>query len=145
VFDGTEFFVEGEAGGTGTDGDFVEIRYFTGRPTNVNADDQQGRVRQSEFSTLEFAIDSEVPERDLDLSIVPEKCSVDGKINDPKAKGSVTVSCSGDDIFAEISASQLASLQAAFSSTRNVKIKVKSDGSKGSLRITLKGSAGEPG
>jgi hypothetical protein len=44
-----------------------------------------------------------------------------------------------------ISASQLTSIQAAFANNETVKIKVDSDGSKGSLRITLKGVAGASG
>jgi hypothetical protein len=143
VLVGTDFYVDGLVQGVGTDGDAVEIGYITETPTRVDVDDAQGRVRQHRFSTLAIEIESEVLERNVDLSISPEKCSIDGKVNVPKAKGSVTVSCSGDDIFAELSANQLASIQAAFANSTNVKIKVNSDGSKGSLRITLKGVADE--
>jgi hypothetical protein len=141
---GTEFVVDGRLEGVGTDGDDVEIDYFTDTPTRIDVDDEQGRVQQNRFSTLQILIDSDVPERNLNLLIRPEKCSIDAKVNVPKAKGSVTVSCSGDDIFAGVSASQLASIQAAFANAKNVKIKVNSDGSKGSLVIKLKGPISEP-
>jgi hypothetical protein len=142
---GTTASVEGEVVGTGTDGDFVEIGVFTDLPTSMNADDKQARVRQSRFSTISIFIDSDDPTRDLELTLNPDKCSIDGKVNAPKAKGSVTVSCSGEDIYSDISATQEASIQAAFANTKVVKIKINSDGSKGSIQIKLTGPAGEPG
>jgi hypothetical protein len=137
--DGTEFEIEGSVSGVGTDGDDVTISFSTQAPTNLNADDKQGRVRQSRFSTLVFFIESTVEERDLALEISLEKCAIDGKVNVAKDEGQVTVECSGTNIYSEISASQEASIQAAFADTKRVKIKVSNDGSKGSLTIKLRG------
>jgi hypothetical protein len=138
----TEFAVQGAVEGIGTDGDEVTIVFVTPLPTNVNADDQQGRVRQSRFSSLIITIDSSVPERNLELTINPEKCAIDGKVNVPKDEGQVSIDCSGTNIYSEISASEEASIQAAFQGTKKVKFKVNSDGSKGSLQIRLKGPLG---
>jgi hypothetical protein len=137
--EGTDFAVEGSVRGIGTAGDEVQIIYVAAQPTKANADDEQGRVRQSGFSTLVFFIDSDVPERDLDLVISPEKCSIDGKVNVAKDQGKVTVDCSASDLFAGMTADQIASIQAAFLDNPKVKIKVNSDGAKGSLKISSKG------
>jgi hypothetical protein len=136
----TTFQVDGSVFGSGTDGDGVALRFVTELPTKANADSKQGRVRQSHFSTLIFLINSEVEERNLELEISPEKCAIDGKVDLSKGEGQVTVRCSGTNIYSEISASQEASIQAAFQGTKKVKFKVNSDGSKGSLDIRLKGS-----
>jgi hypothetical protein len=141
VIDGTTFFVEGQVDGVGTAGDIVQISYFTDEPTNVNADDKQGRVRQSKFSELNFVILSDEPTRDLDLIVSPEKCAVDGKVQAVKEKGQVTVSCSASNIYSELTADQEASITAAFLENNRVKFKVNNDGSKGSLSIKLKGAA----
>jgi hypothetical protein len=135
----TEFVAAGSVFGTGTDGDEVEIAFGTVTPTQANADTKQGRVRQDSFGRLVFRIESATPERDLDLEILPEKCAIDSKANVVKEEGQVSVDCSGTNIYGEISASQEASLQAAFQGSKKVKIKVSGDGAKGSLRIRLKG------
>jgi hypothetical protein len=135
-----DFAVEGLVEGSGTDGDLVRIGFLTVTPTNVNADDKQGRVRQSRFSAITFQIESAVPERDLTLALLPEKCAVDGKVNVPKDVGHVTVKCSGTNIYSDISASQEASIQAAFAGTKKVKVKISNDGAKGSVTIKLKGT-----
>jgi len=139
VIDGTDFAIDGSVRGVGTADDEVQIIYIAALPTKANADDKQGRVRQSGFSTLAFIIDSEAPERDLDLVISPEKCSVDGKVNVVKDEGKVTVACSASDLFAGMTPDQIASIQAAFLDNPKVKIKVDSDGSKGSVKISSKG------
>jgi hypothetical protein len=139
---GTAFIVQGSVEGEGTDGDSVQIEFVTLLPTNANADDEQGRVRQSRSSSVIFIINSAVPERDLELTVNPEKCAIDAKVNVPKDEGQASVDCSGTDIYSEMTASQEASIQAAFQGTKKVKFKVNSDGSKGSLQIRLKGPLG---
>jgi hypothetical protein len=139
VIDGTDFVVEGGVRGVGTAGDLVQILYIAEFPTKANADDVQGRVRQGGFSTLVFAIASDVPERDIDHFVTPEKCSVDGKVNVSKDEGKVRVACSAADLFAGLTADQLASIQAAFLENPKVKLKADSDGAKGSLKISSKG------
>jgi hypothetical protein len=139
--DGTEFYVVGEVAGVGTAGDIVAISYLASAPTSVNADEKQGRVRQSGFSTVTFFIDSGTPARDLNVMVTPEKCSIDGKVQAVSERGQVTVSCSGTNIYSGISADQEASITAAFLDDDRVKFKVNNDGSKGSLSIKLKGTA----
>jgi hypothetical protein len=139
---GTDWNVQGGVFGTGTAGDEVAIFFSTPEPNNVNANDKTGSVRQNKFSRLNFVIESDVAARDLNLEVFPEKCKVDGKVNLNAENGNVTAKCQGDNLYANVTADQLASLQAAFLDQQRVKIKVNgNDAAKGSLSITIKGTA----
>jgi hypothetical protein len=143
VVEGTDYAVSGFVEGTGTDGDFVLIGYSTDLPTKAKADDRKAEVAQSRASSLIFVIESDVPERNLELEINPDKCKVDGGVNVNSEKGAVVVTCSGENIYSEISAGQEESIAAAFQGNPRVKFKVNNDGSKGSLTIKLKGFIAE--
>jgi hypothetical protein len=140
---GTTYFISGFVEGTGTDGDFVLIGYATDLPTKAKADDRKVEVAQSRASSLIFVIESDVPERNLELDVNPDKCKIDGGLNVNSEKGAVVVNCTAENIFSEISASQEESIAAAFQDNPRVKVKVKSDGSKGSIAIKLKGFIAE--
>jgi hypothetical protein len=140
---GTTAYLQGAVEGTGTAGDEVLLGYFTDTPTHLSANAKQARIRQSDFAGLGVLIDSATPARDLDWSVHPQKCRIDGKVQAEKGNGDVTVKCSADDLFEDVTADQLASIQAAFLDTKQVKIKVKSGSSKGSITIKLKGTADE--
>ena len=138
--DGIIHDVSGFVSGSGTEGDAVVISFVTPLPNSLSATDKKGSVKQSKFSQLLFAITS--PERNLNLTVTPEKCSVAGKTNPTSQKGSVSVKCSADDLFQDITADQLASIQAAFLGDKRVKIKVGgSNTAKGSLSIQIKGDS----
>jgi hypothetical protein len=137
----TTFSVSGAVFGVGTAGDDVSISFDTPLPDSANANDKSAKVKQGKFSTLNFSIESDDAGRDLDLTINPEKCSVQGNANVNNGKGNVTVNCSGTNIYSGITADQEASITAAFQENKRVKFKVNNDGSKGSLKITIKGEA----
>jgi hypothetical protein len=142
--DGTTFSVSGSVFGVGTAGDDVEIQFFTPQPSNASANDKKGNVKQNKFSQITFLIESDVAARDLDLTVTPEKCAVNGNVNVNAGNGNVTAKCSGDNLYQAISADQLASIQAAFLDQQRVKIKVNgNDAAKGSVSIQIKGEASE--
>jgi len=133
---GRSFGVAGEVSGVGTSGDQVAILYNTDEPTNASANNKNGKVQQGRFTTLNFLL---VPgtsgNAPLNLNTAPEKCKANASV-DP-AKGKVSVNCTGDNIFLNISAGQLDSFIAAFQDRKDVKINVTQTGSKGTLKITL--------
>jgi hypothetical protein len=141
--EGTDFSAFGDAVGTGTDGDFVLITYFTPLPSAGKANSNTASAKQDKFSELCFLIESDVVGRNLDVCQNPEKCSVSGSVNANKAKGDVNTHCKGDDIYSIATADQIASIQTAFNDNKRVKIKVKSDQLKGSIDIKCKGDASE--
>ena len=135
--DGKLHDVSGFVSGAGTNGDVVVIRFFTPAPNDLSANDKQGSVGQSRYSQLLFSISS--PERNLDLTVKPEKCSIKGTTNVVSHKGSVNLKCSGEDLFQAITADQLASMKAAFLDDKRVKIK--GNPAKGSISIHIKGDS----
>jgi hypothetical protein len=142
--DGTDFSIGGSVfSSTGTLGDDVTIFFATPQPSSASASDTKGAVRQKRFSELTFVIDSADDARDLNQTIVAEKCDVNGSVNMDAGTGKVTVKCQGDNIYGIITADQKASITAAFQDNTRVKFKVNEDGSKGSLAITIKGAASE--
>jgi hypothetical protein len=143
--DGTSFDVLGSVVGLGTNGDEVEISFFTPQPSSVSATDRKAAVRQKRFSRLVITIESEIPERDLDLTLNPEQCDVNAKLKADVGTGSVTVSCSADNLYVAISPEELESIQTAFESDTRVKIEVsRGNPDKGSIRIRLEGSISAP-
>lgn len=138
--DGDIHDVSGFVSGDGTDGDAVVVSFFTPLPNNLSANDKKGSVKQSKYSQLLFSITS--PDRNLDLTVEPRKCSVEGTTNVASQKGTVNVKCSDENLFQEITADQLASINAAFNGDKRVKIKVSgSNGAKGSISIQIKGDS----
>ncbi len=138
--DGTIHDVSGFISGSGTDGDVVVVRFFTPAPNALSANDKKGSVGQSRYSQLLFSIAS--PQRNLDLTVATKKCSIKGTTNVTSQKGSVNLKCSGEDLFQEITADQLASIQAAFLDDKRVKIKVsRNNAAKGSISIHIKGDS----
>ncbi len=134
--EGSDFFVEGSA--TGMDGAVVVVvSYFTPQPTSVTRKTQSLKVKQGTFSELEISFDG----GGVGPGLV-EKCSVSGSVNTKKATGSITVDCKSDDIFGVLSAAQATSLQAAFASSKTVKVKLNSSKGKGSISIKCKGDLG---
>ena len=139
--EGTDFGVEGQVSGTGTAGDQVAILYETPLPTSASANDKNGKVQQSKFTELHFLL---VPvlvggsgNAALDLTVAPEKCKAVASVTPADGKGKVTVTCSGENIFLNISGSQLDSFIAAFLDRKDVNINVSQTGSTGSLTIKL--------
>ncbi len=142
--DFTQFHVEGEVDGIGTDTDVVQINFFAQQPTNVSANSFKARVQQKRFSILELSIASGVDARDLNTGFAPEKCQIIGSVNMNQERGNVTVKCSGEDIFAGITVDQLTSIQDAFADNNRVKVKFNAGNpAKGSIAITIKGAAFE--
>ena len=138
--DGTIHDVSGFVSGSGTEGDAVVVSFFTPAPNTLSANDKKGSVKQSKFSRLLFSITS--PARNLDLTVEPEKCSVEGTTNPTSQKGSVNVRCSDANLFQAITADQLASINAAFLGDKRVKIKVNgNNAAKGSISIQIKGDS----
>lgn len=138
--DGTIHDVSGFISGSGTDGDVVVVRFFTPAANDLSANDKKGSVRQSRYSQLLFSISS--LERNLDLTRATKKCAIKGTTNVTTHKGSVGLNCSGEEFFQEITADQLASIQAAFVDDNRVKIKVsRSNPAKGSISIHIKGDS----
>ena len=138
--DGTIHDVSGFISGSGTDGDVVVVRFFTPAPNDLHANDKKGSVGQSKYSQLLFSISS--PERNLDLTVATRKCSIKGTTNVTSHTGTVDLKCSGDDLFQDVTADQLASLQAAFLGNKRVKIKAsRSNSAKGSISIHIKGDS----
>ncbi len=145
---GSDFAVNGEVeshDGTQTAGvpDTVIIQYRADLPNHAKAGDDTIEIKQHEYSELRLIINSDTPARNLDLTVYPQKCSVNAKVNAAKAHGRVTAKCSGNDIFAEVSADQVASMIAAFANAPDIKIKVNSNG-KGSLEIIDHGTVVTP-
>lgn len=137
--DGRDFGVDGQVSGTGTLGDQVQILYDTTLPTSGSANDKTGKVSQSKFTELTFSL---VPGPTsgnvlLNLIVAPEKCKATASVDPANDKGKVSVNCTGENIFLNISAGQLASFVAAFLDRKDVVINVSQTGSTGSLKIKL--------
>jgi hypothetical protein len=138
--DGTIHDVSGFVSGSGTDGDAVVVSFFTPAPNKLSANDETGSVKQSKYSQLLFSISS--PQRNLDLTVTPEKCSISGTTNVTNHKGSVNVKCSGENLYLGITADQLASIQATFLDDKRVEIKVGGNNTaNGSISIHIKGDS----
>jgi hypothetical protein len=99
------------------------------------------RLRSPPDSTpTRFSIAS--PERNLDLTVTPRKCSIQGTTNVAGKTGTVSVKCSDDNLFQDITADQVASMQAAFNGNKRVTIKASgSNAAKGSISIQIKGDS----
>lgn len=132
--DGTNFQNGGIVEGSGTGGEEVSIAYDGTQPTSTSRSETKGKIKQSSWSRLTFNFD--------DVTVGPvqiEKCSVSYSVNTNSGKGSASADCKGDDIFALLSADQLASLQTAFQGDKNVKVKVNTNANKASIKIRCKG------
>lgn len=122
--------------------DLVTIAFFTPYPSTISATDQKARVRQKRYSELRFRVESGVPARNLDETVVVEKCDVDGSVNMKSGTGTTKVKCSDPAFWQGINQDSINSIKAAFESNSRVKIKQSgSDPSKGSVSITIKGDA----
>jgi hypothetical protein len=136
--EGRDFGFDGQVSGTGTSGDQVAILYDAGLPTSASANEKKGKVTQSGFTELTLLL---VPGQSgnaaLDLTVVPEKCKANASVEPAKDKGKVSVECSGENVFLNISAGQLASFQAAFLDRKDVVINVSQSGSTATLKIRL--------
>ena len=138
--DSTISDVQGFISGSGTEGDAVVVSFFTPNPNSLSANDQQGSVKQSRYGELLFSISS--PARNLVLTVAPEKCSISGTTNVASQTGSVNVKCSGENLYQEITADQVASMQAAFLGNKRVKIHVSgNNAAEGSISILIKGDS----
>ena len=137
---GSDVFARGEVEshqGTQTDGvpDTVFIEWLTDKPNHVKVGDFSAHVHQHEFSQLRVVINSNTPARNLDTGPVnPAKCEIDANINVKSSKGDIHSNCTVSDIFAGLTADQVASIQTAFRSSKHIKIKVNSKG-KATLKI----------
>jgi hypothetical protein len=132
--------VSGFVSGPGTEGDVVVVSFFTPAPNDLRANDKKGSVVQSSYSQLLFSISSAA--RNLSLTVAPEQCSVRGRTSVTSQKGGVNVKCSGENLFEEVRADQLASIQAAFQGNKRVKVKVsRSNPAKGSISIHIEGDS----
>lgn len=135
---GRESAVYGDVTGVGTDDEEVRISYDAPQPTKSSRSDRKVSVQQKKFSTVDFLFDG-VSATGGPVSV--EKCSVDGSADAVKGTGSVSVNCKSDSLYAFLTMDQIASIQTAFDGNKQVKVKVKSDGSKGSLSIKCRGDA----
>ena len=135
---GGVFAAYGDVSGVGTGTQVVKISYNTPQPTSTNRSGTKISVKQNKFSTLNILLDG-VSATGGPVSV--EKCSVTGSVNSSKLTGSVSTSCKTDTLFALLTPAQIASVQQAFTGNKNVKIKVNTNASKGSLSIKCKGAA----
>lgn len=92
-------------------------------------------AHQHKYSQLRVVINSNTPACNLDTDLVhPEKCEVDANINVKSSKGDIHSACTVTDIFAALTADQLASILAAFKGSQHIKIKVDKKG-KATLKL----------
>jgi hypothetical protein len=139
---GNEFETSGTISGSGTAGQAVSVDYITPTPTSASRSPNKVSVKQATFSrlTFHFGLATVGP-------TLVEKCSVSGAVStktDPTPdQGSVSVSCSGTDVFALLSADQAASLLTAFQDSKTIKVTINGSSNKGSLKVKCKGDAVE--
>jgi len=135
---GAEFRASGGVSGVGTDGQLVRVVYDTPQPTHASRSNTKVSVKQSKYSTLNILFDGVST---TGGPVVVEKCSVRGSANTTRLTGSVSTKCKTDSLFSLLDPAEVASIQAAFDDNRQVKVKVNSDASKGSISIRCKGEA----
>ncbi len=127
----------GTVTGIGTAGAVVTISYATPAPTSHHTS-KKVQVKQVKSSTLDVQFDGTST---TGGPVVIEKCSVIGQASGAKSTGLVQVNCKLNTVLPLMSAPEIASAQMAFSSTRKVKFKVNSNGTKGSFTVRCKGDA----
>ncbi len=126
------------ADGVGTGGAIVVIDVFSTEPTDTNRDTKQGRVRQDRYAQLDIRFDGVST---LGGGVYPEKCKIDVKVNGDKGKGEGTVNCKGDGLNTILTANEIASIQAAFVNSKQVKFKTNDNKQTWDLSMKCKGDA----
>ena len=114
----------------------VRVLYSTEQPTSVSRSTNKASIKQSSFSELTFFFDATQVG-----PVLVEKCKVSGSVNAKKTNqpGNVSADCKGDDVFGVLTADQANSVQAAFASTKFVKVNINQSKGKGSITIKCKG------
>jgi hypothetical protein len=135
---GGEFEAFGDVKGDGTAGQAVRIHYNAPNPTSTSRSESKVSVKQSKFSTLEFFFDGESA---TGGPVVVEQCSINGSADGAKLSGSVSANCKTDNVFALLTANQVASIRTAFNGNKDVKVNVNTNTLKGSLQIRCSGDA----
>ncbi len=135
---GNEFVALGDARGEGTGGEEVRISYNAPQPTNTARNSNRVLVKQNKFATIDISFDG-TSATGGPVSI--EKCSVDGLVDARRLRGSASLNCKTDSLFALLSPGQVASIQAAFDRNKDVKFKVNRGATKGSISIKCRGDA----
>jgi hypothetical protein len=135
LVDGGGFVVHGGVDGLDQSLALVTVLYGTAEPTSVSRTEDKLAIKQSEFATLSMTVGATTPFTNLPL----EKCAVTSSFSKSKAKGSVSLSCKGDNLSDLLSPSQIASVQQALAGLHKVKLKVTSALTKWSLSIVCAG------
>jgi hypothetical protein len=135
---GGTFELFGSVDGVGTDEEDVRIAYAAPQPTKASRSEKKVDVAQSKFATLDVLFDGASA---TGGPVIVEKCKVKGSVKATKLEGKVSVSCKLDSLLPRLSEDQITSLVAAFGGGSDVKVKVNSDASKGSVAIRCKGDA----
>jgi hypothetical protein len=135
---GGEFVASGDVIGTGTAGQIVRIHYNAPQPTSASRGDNVVTVVQRKFTTVNVFFD------DVSATggaMIVEKSTIKGFANVAKLKGSTGETCTLDTVLALLTPDQIASLEAAFPGNGDVRVKINSTATKGSLSITCNGNA----
>ena len=130
-----QFNVNGEVRGL-NGAQVVRVLYTTTQPTSVSRSSNKASIKQSSWSQLTFFFDA------VQVGpVIIDKCKVSGSVNDKKTNqpGSVSADCKGDDVFGVLSVGQADAVEAAFASTKFVKVNVNANKGKASITIKCKG------
>ena len=122
---GGRFEVSGAV--TGGAGDFVT--YDTVQPTSVSRSAKQVSIKQNQFVSVNFDIGG------TPHTFPIEKCSASGSFTHATGRGTVSLSCKGDDLSAMLNSDEITAVKTAMTGRDHVKFKVDSQGRKWSLSV----------
>ncbi len=135
---GGQAAVYGDVRGMGTGGEEVLISYNAPQPTSSSRSDTMISVAQNKFSTIDIRFDGVSA---TNGPVAVEKCSIKGLADISKLTGSVSQNCKSFMLNMFLSPADVASIETAFASNKNVKVKANSDSTIGSISIKCRGDA----
>ena len=135
---GGQSAVYGDIRGLGTDDEEVVISYNAPQPTSSRRSDTKVSVAQSQFATFDIRFDGVSA---TNGPVAVERCSIKGSADTDKATGTVSANCKSFALETALSEADVASIETAFGSDRNVRLRANRDSTIGSISITCRGDA----